>query len=250
MSPAPKRPFRSKPGRGDSFTTDFRSQFFRAVDEVAPELAAQMVQALGPVFKGLAERLSEGDLSSFAWIAREQKEFMTAWREWGQPYGLDQDSWILNHALIFLPAFLKNPDIPPSFGGAPVLVAYPIPGQEITPVGRQITPPGPYRVDLETRAEYFKRVSQYADLVEKVARTTGWEPAPAKPQAQRHLRWLARFQVKGETVAAIVRSEQEKEMEATDEDKPLLDQRTVERALKEMAALIGLTRRTLTRPQP
>ena len=108
MSPASKRPFRSKPGRGDSFTTDLRYQFFRTVDEVAPELAAQMVEAVGPVFKGLAERLTEGDVPSFAWIAREQKELLTAWREWGQPYGLDQDSWILDHALSFLPAFPKK----------------------------------------------------------------------------------------------------------------------------------------------
>lgn len=75
MSPAPKRPFRTRSGRGDSFTSDLRYRFFRAVDEVAPELAGGMVQTIGPVFKGLAERLTEGDLLSFARIALEQKEF-------------------------------------------------------------------------------------------------------------------------------------------------------------------------------
>ena len=52
-----------------------RYQSFRAVDEVAPELASGMVQTIGPVFKGLAERLTEGDLPSLARIALEQKEF-------------------------------------------------------------------------------------------------------------------------------------------------------------------------------
>ncbi|MCH9015713.1 MAG: hypothetical protein IH877_08525 [Gemmatimonadetes bacterium] len=45
------------------------------MDEVAPELAGGMVQTIGPVFKGLAERLTEGDLLSLARIALEQKEF-------------------------------------------------------------------------------------------------------------------------------------------------------------------------------
>ena len=207
MSPAPKRPFRYSRPAG-IFTTDLRYRFLRAVDEVAPELAAQMVQAIGPVFKRLAERVTEVDLPSFPCIARQQEEFLTAWRKWGQPYGLNQDSWIMDHALSCLPAFLSDPDMPPSFARAPVLMAYPRPGLEFTL-------PGPYYPDLETRAEYDKRVSEYADSVEKIARATGWEPAPAKPRAQPHLRWLARFQVKGETVAAIVRSEREKGMEAT-----------------------------------
>ena len=73
MSPAPKRPFRSRSGRGDSFTTDLRYRFFRAVDEVAPELAGGMVQTIGPVFKGLAERLTESDQLSLARIALERE---------------------------------------------------------------------------------------------------------------------------------------------------------------------------------
>ena len=231
------RSFRSRPaGR---LSADLRYGFLRAVDEVAPELAAEMVQAIGPVLKLLAERVPEFDLLSFPLIARDKDEFLTAWRKWGQPYGLHQDSWIADHALSILPTYLSDPDIPPSFAGAPVLVAYPQPG-------RKMAVPGPYHPDLETRAEYDKRTSEYADSVEKVARATGWEPAPAKPRVQRHLRWLARFQVKVETVAAIVRSEREKAREATDEEKPYLDPRTVERALEKMAGFIGLTRRTPT----
>ena len=224
MSPTRKMPFRSEVDRGDSFTTNLRDEFFRAVDEVAPKLAGEMVQPTGPLFERLAESITEGDLNSFAWIGRDQREFITAWREWAQPYGLHRDSWVLDHALSLLPAFLRNPDIPRSFGGVPFLAAYPVPG-------RQITPPRPYRPDQETRAEYDKRVEEYADQVEDVARSTGWEPAPAKKYTRLHLLWLARFQVGGETVAAIVPKGQH--------------QRNIERALKDMTRLIGLTRRSL-----
>ena len=229
MSPARKMPFRRKAGRGDPSTANLRYEFFRAVDDVAPHLAGEMVQVVGPTLRQLAERLTEGDLHWFAWIARDQEEFMTAWWGWAQPYGFHLDSWILDHVLCLLPAFLRNPDIAPIFSGAPVLAAYPVPG-------RQITPPGPYRPDRETLADYQKRVSEYANLVADVAHVTGWEPSRAKPNTTRHLRWLARFQVLGETVEAIAHAE---------EPEPL-DRRSVERALKEMADLIGLTRRNRT----
>ena len=65
------------------------------MDEVAPELAGGMVQTIGPVFKRLAERLTESDLLSLARIALEQEEFLAAWRKWGEVYGLHRDSWIL-----------------------------------------------------------------------------------------------------------------------------------------------------------
>ena len=229
MSPAPKGPFRLPAGGGDPFTTNLRYEFFCAVDEVAPEVAGEMVQTIGPMFERLAERMTEGDLREFAWIAREQKEFLAAWREWAQPYSLHRDSWILDHVLNLLPAFLGDPDITQSFGGAPFLAAYPAPVP-----GRQITPPE-YRPDAESRADFMKRVNEYADLLEDVARGIGWEPAPTKRLDRLHLRWLARFQVEGESVGAIA-------------DTVRMDRRHLERVLKEMAGLIGLTRRTLTLP--
>jgi hypothetical protein len=225
-------PLRSAVGRGDPFTTNLRYEFFRAVDEVAPALASQMLKAIGPTFEQLAERLTGGDLRELAWIAREQKDFLAAWRKWAQPHGLHRDPWILDHALSLLPAFLssdpdsRNPNSPPRFGAVPLLAACPVPG-------RQIAPPDRYRPDQETRADYLKRVGGYADLVEGVLLSTGWQSAPAKQYERVHLRWLARFQVKGESVAAIVRTVRP-------------DRRNVERALQQMASLIGLTRRTIS----
>lgn len=233
MSPARRMPLKSASGRGDKVTTELRSEFFRAVDEVAPDLAGEMVEAIGPLYGELAERLTGGDLREFAWIARQQEDFCSEWREWAESYGLHRDAWILDHALRLLPAFLSSdPDsigtIPRRFGDVPVLVAYLVPG-------RQITPPGPYRPDQESRAEYERRVSAYADLVEGVAQRIGWVPAPAKRTVRLHLGWLARFQVLGEAQAGIANSEH-------------LKQRSVERAIQQMANLIGLTRRTIALP--
>ena len=130
------------------------------------------------------------------------------------------------------PAFLSDDpdsrDIPRKFGGAPYLVAYPTPGH-------RITPPEAYCPDQESRAEYDKRVSAYADLVESVARLTGWTDAPAKQHEHLHLSWLVRFQVKRETMVEIAGP-----------GSP--DRRSVERAVQEMFKLIGLTRRPGTRP--
>ena len=233
MSPAPKQPFRSSHWR-DPSTTGLRYEFLRKVDEVAPELAGGMVAIVGPVFQQLADSTTEGDLPAFAWIAKDEEGFREAWQNWAQRYGLHRDQWILDHALILLPAFLNNPDIPPGFGAVPLLAAYPEPG-------RQITAPGPYLVGLESRADYMKRINEYADLVEEVAGDLGWKPGPWKKEAQAHVEWLARFQVKGETVSSIA-----EHPDTANPSAPANDNRTVGRALKEMAELIGLTRRTLT----
>ncbi len=228
LSPAPKGPLRFGAGRGDPFTTGLRYEFFCAVDEVAPDVAGEMVETIGPVFERLAEGTTEGDLREFASVAREHEEFLTKWRKWAQRYGLHRDSWILDRVLTLLPAFLRNPDIRPSFAAVPLLAAYPAPG-------RQITPPGPYRCGLESRADYMKRINEYADLVEDVARATGWESAPAKQLYRLHLRWLARFQVGGEPMKAIAEAEG-------------VGLRHVEKVVREMAAMIDLTRRTDTPP--
>ena len=232
MSPAPKQAFRSSHW-GDRSTTDLRYEFLKAVDKVAPELAGRMVEIVGPVFQRLADSMKEGDLPAFARIAKDQEDFLEAWEDWAQPFGLHRDRWILDHALRLLPAFLKDASIPRSFGGVPLLAAYPTPG-------RQITPPEPYRPDQESRPDYDKRIKDDADLREDVARTIGWKPGPSKVKAQIHLEWLARFQVKGDTVKSIA--------DHPDIAKPGAkgkDIRSVEKILKEMAELIGLTRRTL-----
>ena len=232
VSPARKKPLKSAAGRGDTVTTELRYEFFRVVDEVAPGLAGEMVEAIGPTYRRRAEHLSGGDLRGFAYIAHGDKDFFAAWLKWAQPYGLHRDSWILDHARALLPAFLSDdPDsanIPRGFGCVPYLVAYPIPG-------RQITPPEAYRPDQESLAEYKKRVSEYANLVESVARCTGWTDAPAKQYEHLHLSWLVRFQVKRETMVEICKSAKE-------------GLRSVERAIQDMFKLIGLTPRPSTSP--
>ena len=72
-------------------------------------------------------------------------------------------------------------------------------------------------------------------LVEQVAATTGWEPAPDNRHLLRHLNWLVRFQIKGETVDAIAWGDQ-------------VARRSVERAIAKTASAIGLTRRSVRQP--
>ena len=130
MSPAPKQRFRSPHG-WDPSTTDLRQGFLRAVDKVAPELASGMVKSVGPAFQRWADHTTGGDA---------HKDFLAAWWEWSEPFGLHRDPWILELACCLLPAFLNNPDLTPSFAGAPLLSAHLLPV-----AGSKITPPGPYR---------------------------------------------------------------------------------------------------------
>ena len=226
MSPAPKQRFRSPHG-WDAPTTELRQEFLRAVDRVAPELASVMVKSVGPASQRWADHTTEG---------QAHEDFLTAWQEWSEPFGLHRDPWILNHACCLLTAFLNNPDSTPSFAGVPLLSAHLRPAP-----GSKITPPGPYYPDTETRAEYETRIKEYADLVEDAARDTKWEPGRWKPDAPTHLEWLARFQVQGETACSIAEHPDTGNPRA-----PEKDIRTVEKALREMAELIGLTRRTVS----
>lgn len=240
MSPAPKRPFYSAYW-GDPSTTELRRVFLCAVDEVAPELASEMVKIVGSVFQSLADLSTNGDPLAFARIAKDEEELVAAFNDWAHQYGLDRDQWIFDHALLVIALFLKNPELQPGFGAVLLLAAYEDPTTSYGAPGRQISPPGPYRPDLQTRRDYMDQVGSYADLVEETARSLGWEPVTWKPNAKIHLEWLARFQVNGELVASI--SLHHDPGNARAKSKQV---RTIERALKGMADLIGLTRRTLT----
>jgi len=117
-----------------------------------------MVKSVGPASQRWADHTTEG---------QAHEDFLTAWQEWSEPFGLHRDPWILNHACCLLTAFLNNPDSTPSFAGVPLLSAHLRPAP-----GSKITPPGPYYPDTETRAEYETRIKEYADLVEDVGTFT------------------------------------------------------------------------------
>ncbi len=231
MSPGPKMAFRSWGGRRDPSTSRLRSEFLRAVDEVAPHLASEMIETVGPVFEQLAKRSTDGDLRAFAWIAREERDFLAAWRAWAEQYGLHRDRWILDHAASLMAAVLSK-DPSRAHPELRRFTAVPLQSAHLPP-GHQIPPPDPFRPDEETRAAYEKRIGAYVASVKAVARSLGWEPAPTRPDERLHLQWLARFLVNGETAGAIAHSAG-------------TDRRNVERALEKMADSIGLTRRTVS----
>ena len=104
-------------------------------------------------------------------------------------------------------------------------------------------------VELAIRDALESELSSYFDRLERVAVARGYrppEPSRARPKEKgaggrdRHYRWLARWQVLGVSAATLAR-------EAG------VEKRTVERALKETAKVIGLPRRSeaaRTRRQP
>ena len=250
MSPAPRKPLRSTREKSDTYLAAARLGFLQAVEDVAPHVGAELLEEVRPRFECLASHLEDTEAHSFHRTLRAlrtaadrraraeaaasseprtrvlervalQVDLLDALETWATPYHLHRDGWLLDYALTHLWAVYRRGD-PAPLGTVGPAVAY-----------QYASPPGPtYEPPHETRAEFLERVDAYMEEVESDLRRSGWDEAPHRPHGGAHLRWLARFQVAGETVEGISGAAR-------------VGKRNVERALKSSADLIGLTRRTL-----
>jgi len=254
MSPAPKRPMGAPDPDADQSVVFGRIRFFEALDSVKPGVAREFASAVGPsflaltkdldtrgiaartypgsgMFRGLSKRREEAESypqSSLRdlILGRIDKEtaFQERWHEWAQPLNLHRDEWVLIHLWDLLWRYQNQLDSLDKLGLPTRGGAYTIPSSDLEPPQ--------YFPDRMTRAEYQKGVDAYVAEVEAAFHSAGWKKTPNPSSELIHLRWLARFQVAGETVKALADSEG-------------VEPRTVERALRIMADRIGLTRRTL-----
>lgn len=254
-----------------------RADFFNAIDDVEPEVALSLGRIAGPLWNHLQDlwgellrlerdvtrqppapnsssggelakmlgelagerlaRLMEAEPEKTNLLFTLQEEFSGTLISWASPYNLHRDTWILDDAKGSLERFRlghpilmglrgSNPDSKRTFASEFRLESNGPPS---------VPEPLSFRPDLETRPAFHRRVARYVSEVEEGYRAAGWEPPPHTPTAFLHLHWLVRFQVGGETTKSIASHE--------------ADVRTVERALKRMSELIGLTRRSLEAAQ-
>lgn len=88
--------------------------------------------------------------------------------------------------------------------------------------------------ERRVRAQFEAQLASYCDKVNHQALALGYVPTPARREADPHLTWLARFQVKRESPADIWRS-----FEGDNRTR-----RAFEKAIRETATLLGLTLRS------
>lgn len=89
--------------------------------------------------------------------------------------------------------------------------------------------------EAKVRGAFQEALKEYCDRREVAARAHGLQKAPAEKRTLEHYRWLARYQVKGESFADIWRSLPQ------GDDR---DRRAVEVAIHRTADEVGLTLRT------
>lgn len=97
-----------------------------------------------------------------------------------------------------------------------------------------------WRPDEEGRSAYERRIQEcfrrtlarYLDEVEQLATAAGYVRMTDRPQIDEHLKWLVRYQVKGQKPAEIWKSLKQRR-----------SRRAVEKAIRDTAALLRLTMR-------
>lgn len=227
MSPAPHKPLRGVKPEEDQYLAAARLEFLVAVDEVRPAAATALAKDVGSAGTGpdYERSLSVGgpktDVRHEA--LQQRAEVLTELDAWGDKYHL-RDPWILDHALQLLLRHQDNLEGLKKLAVDPGAVTY------TPPTFAQTVPPPEYRPDQETLNDYIERAWKYVAEVEAAWEDAGWQIELHKPHLPIHLRWLARFQVGGETVESIAESGR-------------VDKRDVRRALKGTAKLIDVKRR-------
>lgn len=259
-----------------------RQAFLRKVESVAPHVLQDLLDNILPVYRGA---VTEGAIPALwqwdrpRWEAVEPAQYPHTARlrteilSWGTRYCLTDD-WLLDVALRTVwERYVREQESgerrdelaqvrvryeqegrPPGQleAAEKALQPTPAPAGFATVPFADIEPVTPFVFEHEqwvpwwrTWADYeaelrtaFERVlREYRRARETEAVQRGLRPSPEKRDIDRHLAWLVQFQVKGQTYNAIAKGSDG------------ADLRNVQRAIKDMARLLGLTLRRKRHPK-
>lgn len=178
-------------------------------------------------WKDFFKRLADEGSQQWEKVRALARELKSELETWARPYNLHRDLWVLDHATHVLQVRRETGEneAPPELGIDFLWVSYQPPSS--------IPRPRCYRPESESRSMYQDYIQRYMDRIEEYMDRNelirGWDKMPQRRKLHEHLHWLARFQVGGETQKEIV-------------DTVDANRRNVQKAIKEMADLIGLER--------
>lgn len=187
--PAPKQPF--QPGGASLDQVVARLLFLRTVQNLAPhvvnELAKEARSAFVELERVYAATVESAVLTELARVLPEANRLQTKLAGWGERYHLTGAPWIIDAALKYLKHYdpASPSALPFASSGA---VGYWVPSPEI-----QNFPA--YRPDVESASEFWARTQSHVQQQEQSYRRGGLKPAPYRPNLEKHIEWLVRFQV-------------------------------------------------------
>lgn len=241
--PGPAQPYVAGHSGGDARQLAYRITFLRAVGLVAPRAVEQLRSKVMPLYEAAwneSQPFVQGHFWPRGWAGLgripdemrgpQVRAFQAALVDWAAAHNLT-DPWVLDAVLDHLRIEWKLGEGLP-LGSAGGTVAYWQPAQHIRPPE--------YRPEQRTRAEYQETVRQYMKDVEADYERAGWIRAAAPGEMMKHLLWLARHQVLGDTY------EQIQNVVGIENDAPP-DLSTVTRGIHRAAEAIGLTLRAAPR---
>lgn len=215
--------------RGEDDVVAARHQFLLTVQRVAPEVFARLAEEALPLYETLpcrrpprciaevvASPALEPDRSKAKAVCEAFKAAVGAWaraHNLDAPWMRDAAVWLLRwwHEFPHWRGQVKSWLLPN--------LVFMVP---------ETPDPPEYSPATMTRDDYLTLVHGYMAEVEAAYRKGGWEEAPVKRNLEA-FEWLARYQVKGESLRRIAGHE---------DGKP-----TVQKAIRQVAELIGLTLR-------